>query len=45
MKKDEPLVKSEKETSHVKRKRIMYRLTKKISAEKEELKQILVPKI
>ena len=42
--KEAPLVKNGKEISHVKRKGILYRITKKINMEKEELKQILVPK-
>ena len=39
-----PLVWNGKEVSHVKRKGVLYRITKKIDVEKEELKQILVPK-
>ena len=44
MKKEAPLVRNGKEISHVKRKGILYRVTKKVGAEKKELKQILVPK-
>ena len=44
MTKEAPLVKNGKEVSHVKRKGISYRITKKVDVEKEELKQILVPK-
>ena len=44
MMKEAPLVKNRKEISHVKRKGILYCITKKIDVKKEELKQILVPK-
>ena len=44
MTKEVPLVKNEKEISHVKRKGIFYRITKRVDVEKKELKQILVPK-
>ena len=44
MAKEVPLVKNGKEISHLKEKGILYRITKKIDVEKEELKQILVPK-
>ena len=44
MTKEAPLAKNGKEISHVKKKGILYRITKKIDVEKEELKQILVPK-
>ena len=44
MTKETPLVKNRKEISHVKRKGILYRITKRVNVEKEELKQILVPK-
>ena len=44
MTKEAPLVRNGKEVSHVKGKGILYRITKKIDVEKEELKQILVPK-
>ena len=44
MTKEVPLVKNGKEISHVKRKGILYRITKRVDVEKEELKQILVPK-
>ena len=42
-KKEAPLVRNGKEISHVKRKGILYRFTRKVDSE-EELKQILVPK-
>ena len=42
--KEAPLFRKGKKISHVKRKGILYRITKKVDAEKEELKQILVPK-
>ena len=42
--KEAPLVKNGKEISHVKRKGILYRITKKIDVERKELKQILVSK-
>ena len=44
MTKEAPLVKNKKEINLVKRKGILYRITKKIDVDKEELKQILVPK-
>ena len=44
MTKEAPLVRNGKEISHVKQKEIFYRITKKVDVEKEELKQILVPK-
>ena len=44
MTKEAPLVRKGKNISHVKRKGSLYRITKKIDVEKEELKQILAPK-
>ena len=44
MTKEAPLFKNRREVSHVKRKGMLYRITKKIDVEKEKLKQILVPK-
>ena len=44
MKKEALLVRKGKKISHVNRKEILYRFTKKVGADKEELKQIFVPK-
>ena len=44
MKKEAPFVRNENEIIHVKQKGILYHFTKKVGAEKEEFKQILVLK-
>ena len=44
MTKKAPLVRNGKKISHVKRKGILYRIIKEVDVEKEEMKQILVPK-
>ena len=44
MTEEAPLVRNGKEISHVKRKEILYRITKGVDVGKEELKQVVVPK-